>query len=190
MRLLILLLALAPLLTAGERFSFGARVGVPLTDAFQSVEEGEFFLKSDTKHFTIGPSVELFLPFGLGLEADLLYKRTEVEVIEPQLAVRDTVGAWELPLLAKYRLPGIGLRPFVAGGGAYRNFGSLLDLAGSLKDSGWGLVVGAGLEIKVKRLRISPELRFTRWGSGETTDGDSQLRYSRNQADFLVGITF
>jgi hypothetical protein len=51
-------------------------------------------------------------------------------------------------------------------------------------------VLGGGLEIKVKRLRISPELRFTRWGSGRSGDAATQLKYSQNQADFLIGIIF
>jgi hypothetical protein len=177
-------------------FAFGARAGVPLTDAFSSVKSQDFIFNSSTKRFTAGPSAELLLPFGLGLEADLLYKNTDVEIARApgdggELTLEnDSVGVWEIPLLAKFRLPGAGLRPFVSGGGAYRNFGSLLDLAEGLKDSGWGFVVGGGLEIKVKRVRISPEIRFTRWGSGQIGDGSSTVKYNQNQADFLIGVTF
>jgi outer membrane phospholipase A len=39
-------------------------------------------------------------------------------------------------------------------------------------------------------VRISPEVRYTRWGSGQQGAGEGLIRYNQNQADFLVGITF
>ena len=183
---------------AGEHFAIGARVGIPLTDAFEAVKSDEFSFESATKRFTIGPSAELFLPFGLGVEADVLYRKTDMEITRLEaggegggpLTLSQSTGVWEIPLLAKYRFPGVGLRPFLGAGGSFRSFGDLPAVSTNLNDSGWGFVIGAGLEIKIKRLRISPEIRFTRWGSGEKNTGESVLKYNRNQADFLVGFTF
>ncbi len=191
----LLLAALAAPVLAGDWFAIGVRAGAPLSDAFESVKRESFRFNPSTARFTIGPTAELFLPFGLGLEADLLYRRTEMKVTqaagsgEPS-ASKETVGNWDIPLLAKFRFPGAGLRLFVTAGGAYRSFGDLPALATNLKDSGWGLVLGGGLQIKIGRLRLSPELRFTRWGSGESGRGPTVIQYNRNQADFLFGITF
>ncbi len=192
--LLILALAAAPA-AAADWFAIGLRAGAPLSDAFESVQQQSFRFDPSTARFTIGPSAELFLPFGFGIEADLLYRRTEMKVTrapgdgEPSVS-KETVGNWDIPLLAKFRFPGAGLRLFVTAGGAYRSFGRLPSLAANLKDSGWGFVMGGGLQIKIGRLRLSPELRFTRWGSGESGRGPTVIEYNRNQADFLLGITF
>jgi hypothetical protein len=191
MKKLLLILMLAQAAVAGDRFGIGARVGIPLTDAYDKVRDGDFTLESSTKRFTAGPSAELFLPLGFGLELDVLYKKTDVDVSGGEAGpVSDSVRVWEIPLLAKYRFPGLGLRPFLGAGGAFRSFGDLPSVSTNLKDSGWGAVVGAGLEIKIRRLRISPEFRFTRWGSGQSGDNGSVIKYSRNQADFLLGFTF
>ena len=192
--LLILAVAAAPAL-AGDWFAIGLRAGAPLSDAFESVKRESFRFDPSTARFTIGPSAELFLPFGFGVEADLLYRRTEMKVTRPGAGgepsvSKETVGNWDIPLLAKFRFPGAGLRLFVTAGGAYRSFGSLPSLATNLKESGWGFVMGGGLQIKIGRLRLSPELRFTRWGSGESAKGPALIEYNRNQADFLFGITF
>ena len=194
----LLLLLLSTPAVGGDLFGIGLRAGVPLTDAFEAVNSSDFNFRSSTKRFTIGPSAELFLPFGLGLEADLLYRRTEMEVtttdspesLTEPVTTNQTVGVWEIPLMGKWRFPGGGLRPFIGAGGSYRSFGDLPAFSTNLNDSGWGFLLGAGLEIKVKRVRISPEIRYTRWGSGQNDTGASVLRYNQNQADFLLGVTF
>jgi hypothetical protein len=194
----LLLLLLGTPAVAGDLFGIGLRAGAPLTDAFEAVNSPDFNFRSSTKRFTIGPSAELFLPFGFGVEADVLYRRTEMEVTstgspefptEP-VTTSQSVGVWEIPMMGKWRFPGGGLRPFIGAGGSFRSFGDLPAFSTNLNDSGWGFVLGAGLEIKIKRVRISPEIRYTRWGSGQKDTGDSLLRYNQNQADFLVGVTF
>ncbi len=180
-------------LYGGDWFTVGFRAGIPLTDAFQSARSGSISLKSTTRNFTIGPSAELLLPFGLGIEVEALYKRTTVAVQDAaqqgEGAGAGTTGSWEFPLLAKLRLPGAGLRPYVAAGAAFRRFGELAQFATGPDRSTSGFVIGGGLELKIGRLRVAPELRYTRWKPA-ATGGADLLRYSRNQADFLVGITF
>jgi len=192
--LVLLLVALTAPLYAGDFLAVGVRAGIPLTDAFDQVTTPGFSFKSATKRFTIGPSAEILLPFGFGVEADVLYRRTGMSVTgrdgDSTVTEEKSVGVWEIPLLAKFRLPGAGLRPYVSGGGSYRSFGSFPTLVTNLRDSGWGLVLGGGLEIKISRVRISPEIRFTRWGSGQKNTGDTVLKFNRNQLDFLVGVTF
>ena len=53
-----------------------------------------------------------------------------------------------------------------------------------------GVVLGGGLELKVPFIRISPEIRFTRWEAKNITDLGGVLHLNQNQAEFLIGITF
>lgn len=194
MRYLVCILLTVTAAMAGEWYGIGLRAGVPMSDAFDSVKTGEFDFESVTKRFTGGPSLELFLPMGLGAEVDFLYKRTEMTLTESPdaeaVTTKKTTGIWEIPVLGKFRFPGAGMRPFVGAGGSYRSFGDLPSISTNLNDTGWGVVLAGGLEIKIGRVRLSPELRYTRWGAGERGDGASVIKYARNQADFLFGITF
>ncbi len=176
---------------SADWFAVGLRGGAPLTDIFDTSSRA-FTLDTSTTRFTIGPSAELLLPLGLGLEVDALYKRSSLEATPKPPAEGPTVtrneGSWEFPLLAKYRLPGDALRPYLAAGASFRSLGELTGFLQSLDASGWGFVLSGGLELKIGGLRFSPELRYTRWGSGQT--GPTQVRYSGNQVDFLIGFTF
>jgi hypothetical protein len=54
-----------------------------------------------------------------------------------------------------------------------------------------GFVFGGGLEVKLGFLRITPELRYTRWGSENFTDPVAALLHTnKNQGDFILGLTF
>lgn len=197
-RVFLLLGAAAGTLCA-QAFSWGARVGAPLTSALTA---GNSY-SEETIPITVGPTAELHLPFGLGLEADALYKRFSYNRTTGEFAntgVRS--NSWEFPLLVKYRAPGVFVRPFADGGFSFRTlqgltqFGSALLPGGDpaeLKDStSRGFVLGAGLEVHLPFLRLSPELRFTRWSSKafESLDGGNSLSSRQNQLDLLVGITF
>ena len=52
-----------------------------------------------------------------------------------------------------------------------------------------GFVVGAGIDLHVLLIHVSPEIRYTRWGSAHFLDPFG-LQSNQNQAEFLVGITF
>jgi hypothetical protein len=52
-------------------------------------------------------------------------------------------------------------------------------------------VFGGGLEVKLGILRITPEFRYTRWGSENFRDPVAALlRSNKNQGDFILGVTF
>jgi len=54
-----------------------------------------------------------------------------------------------------------------------------------------GFVMGAGLDLKILLIHVSPELRYTRWGASHFVDSANNLVNSKqNQAEFLVGFTF
>jgi opacity protein-like surface antigen len=182
-----------------QPFKLGVKAGVPLTDFYSTVQSQNFGFNSNTKRYIVGPTVELRLPFGLGVEFDALYRRASYSGAAGSTLVNTTANSWEFPLLAKYRFPTPVVRPFVDAGIAWDKLGgvtqSVLSATGLTNkpvDSTTtkGFVMGAGIEIPALIVRISPEIRYTRWGSSKFTDPLSLVRGSRNQAEFLLGITF
>ncbi len=119
--------------------------------------------------------------------------------------------SWEFPLLAKYRF-GSAVTPFVSGGAVLRYIGpvrargertveNLITRTTTREpiDTGEpsdlrkrfypGLTAGAGVELDVGRIRLLPELRYTRWTANIAGAG-GLLRFQPNQVDFLLGILF
>jgi len=91
---------------------------------------------------------------------------------------------WEFPVLAKYRVrtPLPLLRPLVEAGPSFRaNAKSALSLTAD------GITVGGGIECKLAVIRVSGEVRYTRWQS----PGSSALASPNlNQAELLFGVAF
>jgi opacity protein-like surface antigen len=58
------------------------------------------------------------------------------------------------------------------------------------KNTTTGFVIGAGVDVHVLLIRISPEIRYTRWGAEHFLSSNGGLHSNQNQAEFLVGITF
>jgi hypothetical protein len=71
----LLLLCLVAVSSFGQAFRVGIKGGVPLTNFYSTVSSSNFGFNSNTKRYVVGPSVELHLPFGLGVEFDALYRR-------------------------------------------------------------------------------------------------------------------
>ena len=126
------------------------------------------------------------------MEFDILYRPLHLTTatlvtVAPSSTSSTSVGAWEFPLLLKYRFPVPipFLKPLVEAGPSFR--------AGSgagASPSKHGITIGVGVEAKILKLKLAPQLRFTRWGS----DNPSLLLASPvtnvNQAEFLVGLSF
>ena len=179
-----------------QHLSVGIKGGVPLTGAFSdtTVRGVDLISRSfsDSKQYIIGPMVELRLPFGLGVEADALYHplnfATENRLV-PQNVFRsaENITSWEFPVVGKFRLPFPLVKPYVEAGPSFRHVGSN---SGYL--SGRGFTIGGGIEVKIIKVRIAPELRYTRWGAdAKPTPGQGFLAPSQvNQAAFLVGLSF
>ncbi len=198
-----------------QGFSAGVKAGVPVTDAFHTGSNGPLQFFSQTKRLTVGPTFELRLPFGLGIEFDALYKRLNYDrnsnLIDAISLAATTGNAWEFPLLAKYRVGHGPIKPYIDGGVSFNNLSGLtqftrntffpgsrvttssgtpLELRNRFRS---GVVLGGGLELHALFLRISPEIRYTRWDRDSFIDsccGGGIFRSNRNQADFLLGITF
>src|SRR5690242_6344965 len=83
-----------------QPIGFGVKGGLPLQDAFNYKTIGS------STPFTVGPMVELRLPFGLGVEADALYNRYNLTFSQfyPNVQNSDYASSWEIPILLKYRV--------------------------------------------------------------------------------------
>ncbi len=127
------------------------------------------------RNFTIGPTVEFKPPIiPIRIVADALYKRVEGPTAADG---KTTASVWDFPIMARVELPLPMLRPFVGGGPTFRRV--------SLFDGDWqkGGVVGAGIRINAIAVKITPEFRYSHFGS-------SSVRGQDNQGEFLIGITF
>jgi opacity protein-like surface antigen len=180
---------------------------VPLNEFLDAAKSQQFAFNSTTDRFIVGPTAELHLPFGLGVEFDILYRRfdyngsgTLAGVVTSNSA---TGNAWEFPLLAKYRFPTKVVHPYVDAGVAWDTLSGLKQAItrNSLTTSTSspaelnttatrGFVMGAGLSVKVLVIHLSPEIRFTRWGAQHFIDANGLLHSNVNQGECLVGITF
>lgn len=156
--------------------SVGVRGGVPLNDAFTAATNAMLPLSTD--RFVIGPTIELHLPFGLGAEADALYR---------SYTVGGTVTQWEFPILATYHFHKIGpmFRPFVDVGPTFNHISAPANF--SVKSAA-GFALGAGVEAKALFIRVEPEIRWTHWGQVNFTY--NTVSSNQNELEFLVGLTF
>jgi hypothetical protein len=187
-----LLLLFASTLAFSQPFTAGIKVGLPLTDFLNTVNGTA---STTTNRYIVGPMVELRLPFGLGVELDALYRHFDYTNIVGSTvnAVTSTgsSGAWEFPLVAKYRFPSRIVRPYLEAGVAWDTLMGLTTTAGitSQKSTVMGAVIGGGIDIHAIILHVSPELRYTRWTS-QHFNVAGVLHSNQDQAEFLVGITF
>lgn len=192
-------------------FSFGVKGGVPLNDAFNAGRSGSVSYITQSKRFVVGPEIELNLPFGLGIEVDALYRRLQFNsdeaFVNTLIHGKTTANSWDFPLLVKKRFGEGAIKPYVSAGATFRNLtnvervetffsGSNLQNQttgnpSSLRDNfTTGFTAAGGLQLGVGIVRISPEIRYTRWGWDSFRSVDSLLKSNSDQWDFLVGITF
>jgi hypothetical protein len=188
-----LLLGLA--LPVFGQISVGIIGGVPFNDLTSSVSSGSITTKDDSGRFTIGPTIRVSLPLGFRVEADALYRGAGLNV---NASVPNVVGSqnysasqWRFPVLLQYRLSAPVVKPFLEAGYSYDHIDikPQVSVLGNTPASSisitshHGFVIGAGLDLKVPFLKISPELRYTR-------DAGPDKALNGNQAEFLVGIRF
>ena len=190
----------------GQRLAVGVKGGVRGTDDFLSGSA-----TSESKHYVVGPMVEVLLPHRLGVEVNALYRRlgyrSSAGSVFGYFTERDRGNSWEFPMLLKYRVR----RAAVRGGRIraahdqrLRRIDSVeIDYAGGNPRFGTrslrfrflshGAVVGAGIELGSERLRFSPEFRYTRWKDKAIDIQGSRgfmVQSNQNQIDVLLGITW
>jgi hypothetical protein len=202
--------------------SVGVRAGMPLTDFVSTVQNQVAAgaagwlvdFRSNTRPYVLGPTVELRLPAGLGIELDALYRRLNYTGTEVTTGFTTTstisstsANAWEFPLLLKYRFHAPVVKPYVDAGFAWDTLSGLTQSVrrtvatitntsttstpAELNRKGTGgFVIGAGVDIHAVVVHLSPEVRFTHWGAAHFSDPAALVKSRQNQAEFLLGITF
>ncbi len=182
-----------------QLFSAGIKAGLPLTDFINTVSSQSV---STTNRYLIGPTVEVHLPFGLGIEVDAIYRHFNYQNVivsgGTALFELNKAGAWEFPALVKYRFPGKLVRPYVDAGVAWDHITGLASTVSSVtgipafpgeqNSTTMGAVVGAGLDLHFI-IHVMPEIRYTRWTS-QHFNISNVLASNQDQAEFMVGITF
>ena len=168
-----------------QSLGYGIKLGAPFTDVFSN---GGI---SENTRFTIGPMVEFRLPL-IGIEADALYHYVSLKpalvivgtgALPPQPSFPASGSTWQFPIVGKVRLPTTPiLKPYGELGIAFRTFTDSANLGSPSKK---GFVLGAGLDIHAIVIHITPELRYTRWGSGNPL----VFQANENQFEFLVGFS-
>lgn len=158
----------------------GVKAGVPATGLVMSSDHDcVCAFPSTGGRFVLGPTLELRLPFGLGIELDALYRSVK----------NPSSSSWEFPILAKYRPPGRGrVRPFVVGGGSFERNDVLEAAQVGPAATVTGFAFGGGLEASLGLIRLAPEVRYTHW-TGDFSFRGANLTH-RNQLEFLVRLTF
>lgn len=126
---------------------------------------------------------------------------------------KTTAGDWEFPLVLKYRFHTRKVRP-------YMDIGVVWETLTNLTQTGYtqsipffgvtpppmnaakstpaelnnrtvaGFVTGAGVDVHVLFLHLSPEIRYTRWGAQQFVSPFGGLSSNQNQVEFLLGITY
>src|SRR5690349_19945750 len=105
MRITLLLFCAALPGFAGP-FSFGIKGGVPFTDFLNAARTQNVTTVLSSSRYVIGPTVELHLPAGFGVEFDALYRHYDFTATTTGVTCGTTqANAWEFPLLLKYKFP-------------------------------------------------------------------------------------
>ena len=192
----IAVLVLLPTVGLAQRASVGVVAGGYFNSDFESRNlpgpPGFFpeIVVSDAGGYAIGPALSLQLTPDFMLEVEALYKPLHYE---DGVRFRDdgvvtgfapnTVVTWQFPVLAKYQFRQGKLRPFLEAGPSFRATGNL----NSADPSHFGASAGIGFTANLRRIQISPGVRYTRWlEDGPGTD----VRSKQDQVEFLIGFKY
>jgi hypothetical protein len=170
----------------GQSLSIGAIGGGMVSNDLSNP-----WLSSVSARYTFGPQVDIGLPFGLGIEADALYRHEGYQVTFAPGYGELYATSWQFPILLKKTLgPFPIVKPFVEGGWAPR---VLESTSYASSTSSQGLVIGGGARVGIGRLHLEPEIRYTHWNNSPTLlvipNGPSP-QLSSNQVDLLLGISW
>lgn len=133
-RSLLPLFVLCCSLCFGQSLSIGVKGGVRTTDDITGDAT------SESKRYTVGPTVEIGLPLRFSIEFAALYRRNGYQTsfgdFAGGFAERERGNSWEFPILLKYRLPFLLARPYAEVGYAPRRISGSSDINGVFDQSG------------------------------------------------------
>ncbi|HYI95783.1 MAG TPA: hypothetical protein VEX68_19740 [Bryobacteraceae bacterium] len=172
------LLICAPL--NAQSLSFGLKGGGLFTDPAERTDRSQ--------RYVVGPALELGFGPRVAVEVNALYNRFGSASSSRVLRGHSI----EFPLLGKFYFADreSAVRPYAASGFAFRNIwfddGGAGGFARRVESTepAVGAVVSGGITFKAWALKLSPEVRYTRWG------GYNYPATNPNQVQALVGISF
>jgi len=190
---LLAFLAIPPVASGQNRieFEFGVRAGVPFTVPLTSRLTGPasvFSRQAFTRPpVSVGPAFAVVVYDRLTVQFDFLYKtmRFNNSVFNgtSYSSSSTRVSSREFPLIADYAILKGPIRPFGGGGVLLGDSWSDRRVLNQLP----AYVINGGLDWRMSRLVIRPELRYTRWSSvSQSTDAARR----ENQFEYLVGFSF
>ena len=174
-------------------FTFGFKVGVPVTDMFASrntslfngnLADSNYY--SSVPRYTFGLSGEFKMPKHLRLEVDGLYKRAGYaasntgDIFGGSGDYNTKMNVWEIPALLKTNITLGHVRPFIDFGASLRHVSSFQTtgyMPGAIyptiynnspdlhNRNSYGGVAGIGITFKFGVFELSPEARYTRWAN-------------------------
>ena len=200
---------------AAQQVAVGIKGGVPLLDAFEQNTTSALFpplvrFTFNTKRYTVGPSVDVALPFKLRFEANALYTRLDYDstIMGVDTFTRSATRAnsWQFPLLLKEEISVGRVQPFADVGYALRHVAGTSHTVNIVFPTfitdrtvnppelvnTWvnGFVAGGGLAFQSGPLKFSPEVRYTRWADPNFRSVNRSFQSNLNQADFLLGVAW
>ncbi|HVW87554.1 MAG TPA: porin family protein [Bryobacteraceae bacterium] len=194
MRKLILILLFSFGAASAQSLSVGLLGGAPFTDVVNGDTVNGIQSIAKSSNFTIGPTVQVNLPLSLRVEVDALYRPYHVALTGRNVSSDISAQQWRFPVLLQYRFSAPLIKPFVEAGLSFNHLSGISDAAKAAINSGpgqllhqsdAGIVLGAGVDLKVPLIRLSGELRYTR----QTVSNFSDFS-NLNQAEVLFGIHF
>lgn len=190
-----------------QLLSFGVKGGAQLTGDLSS-----YSAASESKRFTIGPSLTANLPRHWSLEFAALYRRTGLrsdttDIVGGIYASRYTANAWEFPVVLRRSLwhglyAGAGYAPRIINGSGHIDAWSVVQISPytlahsstnvpGIWDTTHGLVLAAGIDHHLGPVHLAPEVRYTRWNRPAVDLSGSRgfsIQSSQNQVDLMLNL--
>jgi|SRR5579859_6339449 len=190
-----------------QRISVGAEAGVPVTESFDTgfIYRGSF--DPTTVRYVVGPAVGVSLGHRFAAEVSALYQPfsfRQSNIMGTPSSWKTAGNFWQFPLLLKYRLLEGPIAPYITAGPSLQlatnitqSFITIIDPTPVVSHPQpdrrviAGFTAGAGLGFSLGHLRISPEVRYTRWAAENFNfTQTNHVGTNLNQVQILVAFMF
>jgi opacity protein-like surface antigen len=181
--------------------TFGIKTAYPLSNAFQTSPDPNVTYTFSGRIPKIGLTAEIRLPVGLLLEVDGLYSRLDYTSTGNGMAGitnSTSVNCWDFPILVKRGVTLGAIKPYVDGGFAFRAVNAAMGAAEPNSPSErplefthqgtGGYAFGGGIEFKIRKLHLLPELRDMRFRRDNFQSPTNTFHSNLKQPQFLLGF--
>ena len=194
---------------SGLAQTIGIKIGYPLSNAFPTNgSDPQVNYTTNGRRLKVGLTVGLNLPAGLLLEIDGIYTRLNYDSSSPGMDVltqsTTAVNCWDLPILVKKRFTQSPIKPYIDAGLAFRAVNADTDMETTVlpgpatqtiirpleltHQATAGLALGAGIEFKIGKLHLLPELRYMRFQRENFRSATNAFYSNLKQPEFLLGF--